>query len=108
MSVYHLDGYNVTADSREEALDLLLEYHNTGEPIKGVEEGDYMTEEELQESYDNGLNETWGTVNVAGHTYDTARALRELDPIAYRVGMADYADSLLRDDDALTIEGYSS
>jgi len=36
MTTYYLDGYNVTADNREEALDLLLETVNTGEPVAGV------------------------------------------------------------------------
>jgi len=36
MSTYYLDGYNITADTKLDALDLLAEHHNTGEPIEGV------------------------------------------------------------------------
>jgi len=72
------------------------------------EEGRTMTEHELEESYDDMLDDAYGTVDVAGMTYDTSRLLKNADPIAYRVGMADFADSLLQDDDTLTIEGYSN
>ena len=45
---------------------------------------------ELEEQYKEMLDECYGTVKVAGMEYDTSRALYELDPIAYRVGLADY------------------
>lgn len=49
-----------------------------------------MTEYEIEESYDMMLDDVYGIVTVAGMQYDTSRALKELDPIAYRVGMSDY------------------
>ena len=67
-----------------------------------------MTEYELGQQYDEMLNDVYGLSKIGGYEYDTAQALREVDPIAYRVGMADYADSLMTDDDTLIIEGYSS
>ena len=66
------------------------------------------TEYDLEESYRESLNDLYETVTIAGMEYETARVLKDTDPIAYAVGMHDYADSLLRDDDTLTIEGYES
>jgi len=64
------------------------------------------TEYDLEESYKEMLDESYGTVTIAGMEYDTARALKDTDPIAYTVGMHDWADHLMTDDDTLTIEGY--
>jgi hypothetical protein len=67
-----------------------------------------MTEVELGESYDEMLNECWGeegVVIIAGHGYEVARALKEVDPIAYRVGLSDYASSLMAD--GYEIEGWN-
>jgi len=49
---------------------------------------------ELEEMYKDLLDQAYGTVMVAGMEYDTSRALYELDPIAYRVGLVDYIDGL--------------
>ena len=43
--------------------------------------------------YDDMLDECYGTVTIAGYEYATSLALKELDPVAYRCGMADYIDS---------------
>ena len=67
-----------------------------------------MTEYELEQQYDDMLNDVYGLSKIGGHEYDTAQALRQVDPIAYRVGLHDYADSLMTDDDTLVIEGYTS
>jgi len=67
-----------------------------------------MTEYELEQQYDDMLNDVYGPSSIGGYEYDTAQALRQVDPIAYRVGLADYADSLMTDDDTLVIEGYTS
>ena len=68
----------------------------------------FMSEYELEQSYKQMLDDAYGEVDVVTGTYDTSKILREVDPIAYRVGMADYADSLMRDDESLEIEGYTS
>lgn len=68
----------------------------------------FMSEYELEQSYRQMLDEVYGEVDVATGTYDTWRILLEVDPIAYRVGMSDYADSLMQDDESLEIEGYTS
>lgn len=48
---------------------------------------------EAEDAYEEWLNEVYGTVSVAGLDYDTGRALRELDPVTFRCGVADWADS---------------
>ena len=63
-----------------------------------------ISEYELERMYDEMLDEVYGVVEIAGMTYDTSRALKDCDPIAYRVGMSDYADSLASD--GYRVEGY--
>lgn len=45
-----------------------------------------------EERYDDMLDELYGDVEIAGLTYSTSRALKEIDPTAYRVGFADWED----------------
>ena len=54
---------------------------------------------ELEELYKEALDDSYGTVTVAGMEYETSRALYELDPIAYRVGFNDWLDTLDNCDD---------
>ena len=58
-----------------------------------------MTDYEIEESYKMMLDDVYGTVMVAGYEYDTSRALYELDPIAYRVGLSDYESQLEQDEE---------
>ena len=51
------------------------------------------TERDAIQAYEDMLDECYGTVEIAGFTFDTARALRELDPIAYRCGFNDWCDA---------------
>jgi len=53
-----------------------------------------MNEYDLEESYKQMLDECYGTVKIAGYEYETSYALKECDPIAYRVGLSDYESSL--------------
>lgn len=46
-----------------------------------------------EERYDEMLDDVYGTVEIAGYTFDTSRALKELDPTAYRCGLVDFEDS---------------
>ena len=57
------------------------------------DDGVHHSDNELQEQYDDMLRECYGVTMIAGMEYDTARALREVDPIAYRCGLLDYIDS---------------
>ncbi len=45
--------------------------------------------EQDDKQYEEMLNESYGTVVICGMTFDQGTALKELDPIAFRCGMAD-------------------
>lgn len=56
-----------------------------------------MDNETIQAQYDELLNETNEPVVVGGLTFEPARVMRELDPIAYHLGLQDYINSLEND-----------
>lgn len=66
-----------------------------------------IDQEKHEESYREYIDEQ-GPVIVAGMKFTASRILEELDPIAYRCGLADYVDGLDVTDDeeyqALEIE----
>ena len=49
-----------------------------------------LTDWEMEQRYISMLDDTYGVVTVAGYQYETSRLLKEVDPVAYRVGLADY------------------
>ena len=55
---------------------------------------DNLTALDTEELYANMLDDCYGEVEIAGMTFQTSRALKELDPTAFRCGMVDYIDSL--------------
>jgi hypothetical protein len=57
--------------------------------------GEGLSESDLYDRYDEMLDEVYGEVAIGGLTYDTAMALREVDPIAYRCGFNDWLDAEL-------------
>lgn len=61
---------------------------------------------EAEEAYDDLLDEITGPVMVGGLEFVASRVLREMDPIAYRVGLHDFIDSEGIDSDDL--EGEST
>lgn len=48
-----------------------------------------------EDLFEDMLNETYSTVSICGYEYDAGRALKEIDPVAFRTGCADYIDSLV-------------
>ena len=54
--------------------------------------GKGYAEHELADRFDEVLDECCGEVSVAGMTFDASRALKELDPIAYRCAYLDWLD----------------
>ena len=52
-----------------------------------------ITEWEAEERYEEVLYGIYDVVNICGYEYDAGRALKELDPIAFREGMLAYYDS---------------
>ena len=54
------------------------------------EDGSTFSEYDLEEQYAEMLDDVYGVANIAGYEYETSDALKALDPIAFRVGFADY------------------
>jgi len=52
-----------------------------------------ITESEAEELYEDMLNEL-SPIKIGNLKYETSRVLREIDPIAYRVGFSEYLDVL--------------
>lgn len=42
-----------------------------------------------EDSFEEMLNDLYGTVEICGCTFNSGYALKELDPIAFRCGLAD-------------------
>lgn len=64
------------------------------------------TWKEAEEAYDDMLDEVSGPVRIGILEYSASRVLREVDPIAYRVGLHEFIDSEGIDSDDL--EGEST
>lgn len=62
---------------------------------------DYTTISETVAAYDSMLNECYPDLTIAGHMFDTSRALDQLDPIAYKCGWLDWCDAEGIDTDEL-------
>lgn len=45
---------------------------------------------ELEDMYEEMLNECYEPVSICGFNYDQGHALRNLDPIAFRCGVSDW------------------
>jgi len=55
----------------------------------------YQKETELSASeYEDVLNELYEPVTICGMDYEQGTALKELDPVAFRCGKADYESDL--------------
>ena len=52
----------------------------------------------IEEQYDDMLDDLYGPVRIGTLTYDASRVLKEVDPIAYRVGLSDY-ESMLEEEE---------
>lgn len=50
-----------------------------------------------EDLFDEMLDECYGTVKIGPYEYETSRALKEVDPTAYRCGCADYIDSIVQE-----------
>lgn len=51
-----------------------------------------MTELELEEAFDEMLDETNELIKIGTLEYLPSQVLKAVDPIAYRIGKYDYAD----------------
>ena len=52
-----------------------------------------ISEWEAERDFEEMLGEVYGTVEICGYTFDAGRALKELDPIAFREGMLCHYDA---------------
>jgi len=57
--------------------------------------GEGLSDYDLHERYDDMLDECCDEVRIGSLSYMPSRALKEVDPIAYRVGFSDWLDSEL-------------
>lgn len=73
----------------------MVKYLFNGEEFETREEAEeYIIEKYAPETYEDYLNEMYPETTIAGHNYSTSHALKEIDPIAYRCGLSDYASAL--------------
>lgn len=56
-----------------------------------------MTEEEMNEQFDEMLDECYEVVKIGYLTFYPSQILKECDPIAYQIGVQEYIDSILED-----------
>jgi hypothetical protein len=57
----------------------------------------YLTDNELERMYDQFLDEVYEPVKIAGLSYSTSEALKEIDRTAYDQGFIDWLDSQVND-----------
>lgn len=80
--------------SHQEAIDELLEtLSESDEEEIDEEESNTISEREALERFDEFLDECWESVWVCGLEFTTSRALKELDPTAYREQFNNWLDS---------------
>jgi len=60
--------------------------------------------EYTEKDHEDYLTELFGTINICGLEYPAGQALKEIDPIAFSVSMADEAPEEEEEDDALLSE----
>lgn len=69
------------------------------------EGGELFSESELEDRFAEGLDDCCELVSVCGFMFDAGRALRKLDPIAFRESFLDWIDMQQRDGELRSIEG---
>jgi hypothetical protein len=53
-----------------------------------------MTDYELEQLYDEILNDSYGEIKLGYLTFYPADIIKNCDPIAYRVGLSDFESTL--------------
>lgn len=106
--------FEVTGDALEAMQDVWDERESfTRSELGGAPEwadyvddsGELFSQGELEDAFENDLNECYDTVSVCGYEFDAGRALRELDPIAFRCGFSDWIDGRISDGELRSVEG---
>jgi hypothetical protein len=55
------------------------------------------TEKEIEEQFDEFLDDAYPVVTIGSSTFYPSQILKECDPIAYRIGVSEYEDILAED-----------
>ena len=63
-----------------------------------------LSEEEAKANFDAFLDECYPMVTIGYSEFYPSTVLKECDPISYRIGFADYVDSLI--EEGVQVEGY--
>ena len=69
-----------------------------------LSEAQWLTEDELEESFDDALDQQ-GDIKIGSLTFSPSRVLHQCDPIAYRIGLDEYADMIAQD--GTFVKGYN-
>nr|DAY09053.1 MAG TPA: hypothetical protein [Caudoviricetes sp.] len=69
------------------------------------ESGELFSRGELADAFENDLTGCYDMVSVCGYEYEAGRALRELDPTAFRCGFLDWLSGRVQDGELRSIEG---
>jgi len=64
-----------------------------------IETGEGYSDSELENLYEENLNEVYGTVEVCGFPQESGTALRRLDYIAFREGFNNWIDGAYTEDE---------
>ena len=59
--------------------------------------GDTVSEWELEEQFEDMLNDVYPMIEIVGMYFESGTALKELDPIAFREAFLDYINSQVED-----------
>jgi hypothetical protein len=60
---------------------------------------------DLKQLFDEFLDEQYELIKVAGLEYQVSDVLKNVDPVAYRCGLADWLDAMVEDGFIKEIEG---
>ena len=63
-----------------------------------------LSESEAYDNYDEFLDECYPVVKIGYSEFYASDVLKGCDPISYRIGFADYVDSLA--EEGIEVEGY--
>lgn len=61
-------------------------------------DGTGVTHEEMEDRYQEFLDEIYPTVDIGYTTFYPGQIVREMDPTAFGVGVADYVSNLIEDE----------
>jgi hypothetical protein len=65
--------------------------------LRKIERTKKMTELELEEMWDEMLDEGQDLIRIGNMSYLPSQVLKAVDPIAYRIGKYEYADLYMED-----------